>query len=230
MLEKTCLASLIFLSLLSCNGRRVLKPLPDENVIIGKVVSVKIFYFKAVEKFGKPEKGEFKYQRIYTYGENGYLTEEDLLFPNDILVGRFVYKYDGQNHIKESDNYNGDGSLGNTNMYEYDLENSRIKHESFAASDNSPMDKNISKIDRNNNIIEINSYDSRDSLKVKNIYQYDKFGNQIERVIYHSNGELFARYTMAYSDFDNRGNWLKQISFKDGKPDQVISREINYVE
>lgn len=104
----------------------------------------------------------------------------------------------------EKSTYNADGTLYNKFTYMYDDKGNKIQS---------------------------NKYSSDGSLSLlfcKITYKYDENGNEIESNLYHSGDILDSKYTYKYDEFDKTGNWTTKISFKDGKPETIIERKIEY--
>ena len=74
--------------------------------------------------------------------------------------------------------------------------------------------------------VERNEYDSRGNLYSKILTEYDIQGNEIEYKIIH-NGKLEYVTTFKYV-YDENGNWIEQIEFKDNKPQRITEREYVY--
>ena len=80
-------------------------------------------------------------------------------------------------------------------------------------SDGSLDDKSTFTHDNKGNVIEENEYDSDGILASRWIYTYDNKGNDIEWNRYSSDGSLEEKRTYTY-EFDQRGNWIKRIDFR----------------
>ena len=67
------------------------------------------------------------------------------------------------------------------------------------------------------------------SLISKDTYKYDDMGNQIEWNSYNSGGGLNFKATSKY-EFDEKGNWIKKISFTNQIPNNIDERKYEYYE
>lgn len=85
------------------------------------------------------------------------------------------------------------------------------------------------------------------SLDSKWTFKYDDRGNTIEENIYNSNGSLNSKITYRYNDkniieeaynwrsketykyeCDDKGNWIKRISYTNNQPNIITKRTIEY--
>lgn len=161
-------------------------------------------------------------ETLYKYNNKGYLTEEehhnyDAFFP---FSSKHIPKYDDKGNLIEKDNYDSDGKLTSKTKYKYD-------------------DKG--------NEIERNIYKPNGSLDSKWTFKYDDRGNTIEENIYNSNGSLNSKITYRYNDkniieeaynwtsketykyeCDDKGNWIKRISYTNNQPNIITKRTIEY--
>jgi hypothetical protein len=84
-------------------------------------------------------------------------------------------------------------------------------------------------------VVEIYGYNPDGSVRVKATPIYDEKNNVIDSTVYSNVGTIIERSHNDY-EFDQRGNWIKQISSKwiveDGKgsykPEQITVRKITY--
>jgi hypothetical protein len=83
------------------------------------------------------------------------------------------------------------------------------------------------KYDEKGNNIEGNWYDSDGSLEYKYTFEHDDKGNEIEMKDYNSDGSLDYKQTFDY-EYDKSDNWIKKVSFNNGKPETVKERLIEY--
>ncbi|MFD2145093.1 hypothetical protein [Mucilaginibacter antarcticus] len=110
-------------------------------------------------------------------------------------------------------------------------------------------------LDKEGNVIETKSYDTRGKLEYHHKYQYDKDnnctedvevsqvtlkedksvftydkGNLIKQVVYLDFGETktMVTYTYIYPKFDNKHNWLIRKMYYNGRLSQIYDRTIIY--
>ena len=181
----------------------------EETNLNGKVKSVKETMYSAVEKFGEPVKDEFITQYVYYFNKDGFIKETDVFNESDELKERWKRKYDDDGNLIESNMYNSDGELEEKRKGKYD----------------------------DGNIIEAYIYDKYGELKEKWKHEYDNDGNKIESSIYDKDGELKERWKYKYYDDGNqtesnnynegeelKGSWVSK------KDDDGNLIELNYYE
>lgn len=161
-------------------------------------------------------------ETLYKYNDKGYLIEEehhnyDFFFP---VSSKHIPKYDDKGNLIEKDNYDSDGKLTSKTKYKYDGKG---------------------------NEIERNIYKPDGSLDSKWTFKYDNKGNTIEENVYNSNGSLNSKITYRYNDkniieeayngrnketykyeHDDKGNWIKRISYVNNQPNIITKRTIEY--
>lgn len=168
--------------------------------------------------------GTLAHQWTYKYDEKGNQIEVLNVFEKS----RWTYKYDEKGNVLEYNMHKANGSLGIKEKSKYDKMGNKIENNVYS-SDGSLRSKYSYKYDKRGNEIEESVYHSDGSLKEKETYKYDEKGNVIEESWYNSNDILVANWKYQY-DFDKKGNWIKRISFEDGKPTDIREREYEYYE
>ena len=53
-------------------------------------------------------------------------------------------------------------------------------------------------------------------------------GNMFKQKQRNINGNIIYDYNFEYLKYDDRENWIKVLSYKNGKPEYVVIREIEY--
>ena len=87
----------------------------------------------------------------------------------------------------------------------------------------------IIKRDDKGNEIEENKYNTQGKLDLKFTWKRDDNSNVIEENIYSADGKLDHKTTFKY-EFDEKGNWIKKITFKNQIPKSIEEREFEYRE
>ena len=87
----------------------------------------------------------------------------------------------------------------------------------------------IIKRDDKGNEIEENKYNTQGKLDLKFTWKRDDNSNVIEENIYSADGKLDHKTTFKY-EFDEKGNWIKKITFKNQIPKSIKEREFEYRE
>jgi len=162
----------------------------------------------------------------YKYDNKGNQIETNRYKSDGSLGSKWTYKYDNKGNKVEENLYNSDGSLDSKWTYKYDNKGNQVERDSYK-SDGSLYWKWTYKYDDKGNPVEWNNYKSDGSLGSKCTYKYDNKGNLVEENSYMSDGSLNYQRTYTYT-YDKKGNWNKQITFKNTIPQTIIEREIVY--
>ncbi len=239
----------IFLILASCSKN---KNGWDNYNIKGEVKTIRESSYNAVERFGKVEKGdEARRGKTLNFDSNGKLTEEDI-YIGVSLSAKVIHHYDEQNKGIESLIYNASGSLDSKAIYHYDNKNNNLdviyynsdgdfdykfsykyndkgfNTEEYLYVDEVNYSYKITyKYDNKGKRIEKVKYKPSTSFQIRETYVNDDKGNNIQTFMYDSDGICFAKFTYKY-EYDEKDNWIKQITYKDKKPVELTEREIEY--
>ena len=144
------------------------------------------------------------------------------------LFNKETYKYDTKGNLIEDNSYYSDSSLNCKWTYKYDDKDNRIEANGYSAN-GSFNEKYINKYDDKDNRIEAIWYKSDGKLEFKYIMKYDYKSNLIEKNGYNADGSLEYKRIFKY-EFDEKGNWIKKISFKNQIPENIKEREYEYYE
>lgn len=145
--------------------------------------------FKYDKKGNLIEKKEFGYndsiknKSIYTYNQNGLLTEEDFYWVD-------IFKYYNGDTTQEFQN-NSKLELRYKTIYKYD-DKGHLLEEIVNNSDSSLYYKHKYKYDDKGRLIE-------DILKYKTVYKYDNNGDTIEYLYYDLDGSLYRKEICEYN-------------------------------
>ena len=134
-----------------------------------------------------------------------------------------TYKYDDKGNLIEWYYYELHDGLAAT--YKYDAKGNLIEEISYS---HAGVGNTTYKYDAKGNKIEENSY-FIGLLDRKYTMKYDAKGNLIEGNSYEADGSLDYKYTFKY-EFDEKGNWIKIISFRNQIPESIEEREFEYYE
>jgi protein TonB len=241
---------LVFGLFFSCNDKE--NDLTEAN-LNGKVKSVKKRVYDATEKFGGTVKVNFLYEKIFVFNKSGNKIEEKNYDKDGELSYKWKFKYDEDENVIEQNQYNKDGKLILKGKYKND-ENGKIIEVNFYNPKSElestwkyeyDKDENLIKVnfdqdgsnqyvyvyDENENLIEIK--DSEDWFRWR--FKYDKNGNKtVENAYYDNfNGEikfpiLDYKKEYKYEKLDDENNWLKLITYKNGKIIYITENEIEY--
>ena len=140
--------------------------------------------------------------KVKSYTQSSYDSAERFGEIQKTLFSKETYKYDDKSNLIEDNSYYSDSSLNCKWTYKYDDKSNRIEA-IWYKSDGSFYGKYINKYDDKSNLIEENGYNADGSLEYKRIFKYE---------------------------FDEKGNWIKKISFKNQIPENIKEREYEYYE
>jgi uncharacterized lipoprotein NlpE involved in copper resistance len=210
MLKPTLIILFALILLSGCSNQKNKNDWEKDN-LKGKVKSLKVFDFKAVDRFGKIEKDSLKSKSIYTYDVKGNRIETNIYNSDGSLSDNFSYKYDDKENKIESNRYTSDGRLYLKMLDQYDNKGNKIES-NWYNSDSSLYLKTLYQYDNKGNKIKSNSYNPDGSFNDNFSYRYDNKGNMIESKSYKSDGSLEWKETNLYN---NKGNIIKEnLSFE----------------
>ncbi|SNA74769.1 hypothetical protein [Flavobacterium psychrophilum] len=196
------------------------------------------------------EKNEPIYYRLTNkYNSENKVVEVKTFDESGVLTGTTIKKYDKKGNENEYSQFY-QGKLVAKGKFLYDDKGNRIEHKYYNENgDLESMQKNT--YDNQNNLIGYKYYDANGVLGFSSKYVFDSSGNEIESVNYNSLGNIDRKtistynsdnliiefkdtfndnyYTEKYTyKFDSNKNWIEKIVFKNGKPESIIERTIEY--
>lgn len=175
----------------------------ERNKLIGKIKSISINHFKAIDKFGAIDKGEklsidsiIDYTLI-KYNSKGNKTEE--IYCEKVKKGVIhkTFNYNDVGQIFEIKYYLSNGRLDYKEIYNYNSIGQKINCISYNL-DGSLKEKYFWKYDNLKNNIEFSKYYPNGSLRYKSVNQFDNLGNKIVEISYIGSGAMFAKYVYGY--------------------------------
>ena len=109
---------------------------------------------------------------------------------------------------------------------DWDAKGNKIEQK-FWGSDGRLWSWYVYAYDAKGNKIEQNDYGSDGNLQSKCVCAYDAKGNQIERSCCNWDCSQKNVWTQELV-YDEQGNWIKQVAYKNGFPEEIILREFEY--
>lgn len=184
----------------------------------GKLVEESWYYDKA---------DSINFKVNYTYDDNGNLIEEKKTHQDGRIFDYYnTYRYDKSNNEIEHNVFKPDGRLDYRTTYTYNR-SSIVLEKMMYNSEGKLTDKSIFSYKKNGKIIEEDFRNYQHNTWVKSIDQYDKYGNLIKESIERS--FLPKNDSTIYSlEYDNKKNWIRQITYSRSKPTQLQERIIEY--
>jgi hypothetical protein len=217
--------------LTSCENYAQQKNDLQKEKLSGKVKSIKVNSFSAIEKFGEIVKGEkligsptnidgySDNNEQINFNEKGFI----VVSKNDFI--NITYSYNTKNQIIEENRYSKDGSIlysKKTFIYAKD----KLKEEK--TFDYNPTESITEKVinfyDGLGNLMKSINYNGNGKLSSEVIYKYDKFGNQIEIKGLDSIGE--TSFLTKYK-FDSRKNQIEERDFNEDGSFKLIKKKFD---
>ena len=222
--------------------------------IKGNVRTLSIQTYQAVEKFGQTQEGALTGVKTSNYNPGGFIMDRDEL----VRYQFYRYVFNANKLPVEKTSFNLDSSLLSKELFAYDGNKNKITATLYGA-DGALQVKTAFKYDEDCNAIEENTYDGTGALISKFVYKYNGDGKPVEYNGYKSDGKLMNRFLYKYDEkgnriqeaqillnaadssfsattihyqypeWDNTGNWIKQIVLNENKTaTHIVAREILY--
>lgn len=142
------------------------------------------------------------YRDENTYDDRGNLIQMDEYVPWDTLNKKEYYKYDSKNNLTEKKGFMANGKFFFKYTYSYNDLGDIIELKTYLKSDT--------------------TLDSREEMK------YDDKGNKTDDTRFMTDGTKNFDWKYEFTEFDKEGNWVKEISYSEGKPQAITERVIEY--
>ena len=190
----------------ACSGGNDKNTLTELN-LKGKVKSVYITSFEAIEKSGEVTRGDKKWKNEWEFDDRSIYVVNGI---DEKFYSKYKLNYDDNGNRIEGKQYNSDGILDYIVKFKYDI---------------------------NGNLIEQNQYNKKGELDYKVKIKYDINGYIIEENQYNSEGDILIEGIPSMYDyvelryeyeFDDKENWIQKTIFEDDKPTFILEREIEY--
>ena len=227
----------------------------QKEKLVGRVESITLLTYGAIDSMGRAEKGTLEWQNTFLYDDEGNMVKQiNQPVTDNEIAGTISNSYDTKGNVIEQIHYNEFGketfksinkfdNKGNIisseaydegikrtdnsrSEYEYDV-NDNIKEIKTYNSKGQYYGKSTYQYDDRGNVIEALDYNEYDHFIYKGITRYDAKNNEIERVGYNADGSVASKSVMEYI-FDDKGNWIIKRFYKNGKPDGYHERKIEY--
>ena len=189
---------------------------------------------KWIELYLYDSNNNIEQKNFRTYRIKDKQIEEKSYNKNDSLKFREVYQYDSTwsyclMEQSYSDVVDSSNSFDTKIEYKFDDIANTIEEYDYEPNGIDTNSKYVKKFDDKGNMMEGDDYlNNVHKLSHKTIYKFDDNGNNIEVSGYESNGRLSSRYNCKYENFDNEGNWLKQIRLHNNEVELITERIIEY--
>jgi hypothetical protein len=178
-------------------------------------------------------KGECKLMeyRVYKYS-NKKLIEMSIFGASGEVTGKEDYKYDEKDNLIEKSKSDTEGRVMKTTITW--KENNQVEINTYNKEDGKfiLIGKRLQTYDDEGNLKEsINHFRYTESgleYGGKILYGYDKDNNLTDEKSFERDNTLGHHIENKYKDVDDKGNWLKNTVYEDGRANMLIERVIEY--
>ncbi|GGH10119.1 hypothetical protein [Mucilaginibacter phyllosphaerae] len=223
----------------------------QEGHVHGNVNEIIVNRYKAETKFGEIVKDKIQLHTVSTFNKAGNTEASDNTWyygsadSAEVHNNKFSFQYDDKGHNNKIiivnkpteytlKKYNGEllvevddfesGKLSSKAKYIYDSGNLLSEINRYDANGKFTGKEKFSYA--NDLVSQLQVYKANGELNFKYGLTYDDNGNTLtEKQI---SGEYPFSHTFKYSNIDENGNWLKCISYTNGKPETYTERIIKY--
>jgi hypothetical protein len=181
------------------------------------------------------ENGMLHFKKIFFYDSYGRVMESTSYNKKEKVIGKTNYHYDKSGYFIEDLSFASDGSVKRKNISRYDVIKNQTEETCFNSSDKIDS-KYLTKFGGSGNPFEYFEIGKSGKVLFESTYRYDKNNNLIETITIDSKGYLLARLVNQYT-FDSVGNWIKKITYlmdmsnaihKNDRPLEIQIRTFEY--
>ncbi|CAN5222655.1 hypothetical protein BH09BAC5_BH09BAC5_01540 [soil metagenome] len=163
---------------------------------------------------------------VYEPDPEGRPVTTTLYDENDEVIQVTKSVYDGFGNKIEDDNFDGKGKSRGKLLYTYDGKRLKTSEEAYTAS-GEIMTKKKFTYEYRGKLSQQQNFDNNGKLVEKNIFNYNENGDQSDWNNYDRTGFAIYNYTYMY-EYDSKGNWISQTTFRGGKAAFITVRAIKY--
>ncbi len=193
---------MMLLVLVGCSTTQNISKHQEKNTNY-TIRSIKEFFCDTEDHtFSKYEDSQQTLKSQSIFGKNGKILEVAEFYTDGQLDNRKKYTYDQQGRVIQEKIYDSDDSLKNIFTFKYNEQGHEVEKK-WLYSDGSVMGEWT--------------------------HTYDEYGNLIEEYSYTFDEDLDTTYTYEYK-YDKYNNWIRKITYEDGKIINIEKREIEYYE
>ncbi len=166
--------------------------------LLGKVKSVSETVKILNNGSTSPSDGMFKSKVVYTFNEQGYITEFVSYNFDQKIDTRQVIQYNSGNKIKEIINSNGKGYQVYNEKFMYNDKNLETEYLYFSTT-NVPQYRMIKLYDSNGNVIETKDFGSNSIMKARTTSIFNNLNQEVEKIYYDSLKQVNSSVKYVYN-------------------------------
>lgn len=219
--------TLIGLLFVGC-GHENTKNILTGDTFKGSVKFITEYYYSPIEQFGEIQNGDLVNKYTWLYDENGKYLEHSRYMSNNLLDWTMTFTYDDSGNPIQGTKNEPDSNFKKKTTYKYEDNGNLLEENSYWSNNGNLKTRDIYKYDENGNRIERVTYDSDGNVSSKLTLKYDEAGNEIESTNYIVDGSLEFVSSYKYDQYDEKGNWQRQLCYGRDKISWVTQREIEY--
>lgn len=214
----------LIIALCGCSGNRTSDW--EKLHLKGKIKQLYEQQFLAVDRFGKPEKGdlyrESGWDFIYEFDEKGNYSKQTFLNTLSDEVGHSTFTYNKKGLLSEEIAYDAEGGYSDKTTYLYD-EKDRVNQVIFFNNTDNIVNSLVMEYNDETNKVTTCKYTGRGKLITKQIQTLDKKGAPTETFIFNDKDEIVNHRKEIYS----KDGLLKNITAytPDGKIYMIVKFE-----
>ena len=186
-------------------------------------------YYNSANKLVKHEWfiGQYHGLRRYTYDSRGFLIADSTFDPIEKLSNYNIWKNDEKGNVLENIYHIGYKLFSRT-YNDYNKQNLLIYSAVYYPNeeDSEPLIKKFEYNSKNQIAIELILGEDKQVLE-KTVYTYFPNGLLQKSIVNYYEYEDTSITTYQY-EYDNKGNWIKKITYNENKPIYIDEREISY--
>lgn len=180
--------------------------------------------------------------------ENGLITTEEVFY-NQSQIGKTLYKYDENDNVVSAHDVGESGEITLKVTFQYDERDNLLEKIIYEADGQSVLSKYVYKYDQEGNKIAYDEFESDGSFEAHQSFTYDNEGNLFEEKYHNTDGSVSQVITydahgnriqndsdvLSYREkyeylYDDIGNWIETLSYKESTLEYIEKREIEYFE
>ena len=215
----------------------IVKSDAEKDMLRGRVRSIAVTGFTVVRVDGKLKKGREIHTSTKKFNPHGYILEStstegyDTIQENYIHLKAFrnTFKYDKNGILIGQNQYNGNGKLEDSTLYQVDVRGNKEDWNRYKSDGTLEWNHNT-EYDNQGNRIEWSEY-YRGKLKNRHTYKYDDYKNITEETFYDGEGRIKLKEVFSYDekhnmtqviDYGPGGNYQSRYTYKYNAKGNVI--------